>query len=251
WEVRWTNPTLGAQFWVTSLAGAAGSVLMALAAIGGGDWPRLLVAPLPLLAGVAIGYSLREGERRQHTQRLLDLQSEEIIYSNRELEKKFAELETRIEQLSLLTDLSAAVSGTLDPEKIYDEALIRLAHRLGYEAAYLLLVDRERGVLRGHRMAGADAAPVPSHAAERPGAAPAPVPFEAVARPLDADASAAARAVPTGQPILVDDVERPAQPVHLPLARSRHVRSFVTAPLRVREQGFGALTVTSAEPGRF
>src|SRR5215468_9213347 len=192
WEVRWTNPTLGARFWVTSLAGAIGSALMGLAAVGGGEWPRLLVAPLPLLAGVAIGYALRESERREHTQRLLDLQSEEIIYSNRELEKKFAELETRIEQLSLLTDLSAAVSGTLDPEKIYDQALIRLAHRLGYESAYLLLVDRDRGVLRGHRMAGADAAPLP---------------FEDVELPLDADASAAARAVLTGQPILVDDVE--------------------------------------------
>src|SRR6185295_10411109 len=81
-------------------------------------------------------------------------QSEEIIYSNRELEKKFAELETRIEQLSLLTDLSAAVSATLDPEKIYDQTLSRLVDRMAYQRAQLFLVDRGRRVLRGHRGSG-------------------------------------------------------------------------------------------------
>jgi len=236
WEVRWANPTLGAAFWTASAAGAAGSALLGLAAAGHLEWARLAIIPLPLAAGAALGAALRERERRRHSERLLDLQSEEIIYSNRELEKKFGELETRIEQLSLLTDLSAAVSGTLDPEKIYDEALIRLARRLGYEKAYLLLVDRERGVLRGHRMAGADAATLP---------------FEGVELTLDAGANAAARAIAAGQPILVNDIERTAEPVQLDLARSENARSFVTAPLRVREQAFGVLTVTSSEPGRF
>src|SRR5690349_24497476 len=225
WDVRWQNPTLGVGFWLVARAGLAGSALMAVAALSRGlDWSQVAVVPLPGLAGVAIGYALRESERRQHTQHLLDLQSEEIIYSNRELEKKFTELETRIDQLSLLTELSAAVSGTLDPEKIYDQALIRLARRLGYEKAYLLLVDRERGVLRGHRMAGADAATLP---------------FEGVELTLDAGANAAARAIAAGQPILVNDIERTAEPVQLDLARSENARSFVTAPLRVREQAFG------------
>src|SRR4030095_4650334 len=91
---------------------------------------------------------------RRQTQGLLDLQSEEVIYSNRELEKKFAELETRIEQLSLLTDLSAAVSATLDPEKIYDQTLTSLVHRMAYQRAHLFLVDQEQGVLRSHRIVG-------------------------------------------------------------------------------------------------
>ena len=136
WEVRWKNPSLGRHFWLPSLAGAAGSIALGvLDAVAGGGWPLAAATPLPLLAGVALGYAFREGRQRRHTQRLLDLQSEEIIYSNRELEKKFAELETRIEQLSLLTDLSAAVSATLDPEKIYDQALTRLVHRMAYQRA--------------------------------------------------------------------------------------------------------------------
>ena len=40
---------------------------------------------------------------------MLDLQSEEILYSNNELEKKFRDLETKIEQLSLLSELAAGV----------------------------------------------------------------------------------------------------------------------------------------------
>jgi signal transduction histidine kinase len=237
WDVRWTNPSRGARFWTPSLVGGGGSALLGLVGgAAGWSWPLVAAVPLPLLAGVALGYTLREGYQRRHTQRLLDLQSEEIIYSNRELEKKFVELETRIEQLSLLTDLSAAVSATLDPEKIYDQALSRLVHRMAYEKAYLSVVDRERGVLRGHRMAGADA--------------DAP-PFDGVEIPLEAGTSASAQAVITGQPVLVNDVDQATEPVHRALVRAHQVRSFVVVPLRVRKQVFGVLSVTAAEAGRF
>jgi signal transduction histidine kinase len=237
WDVRWSNPSRGLRFWAPTLAGGGASALLGLVGgAAGWSWPLAAAVPLPLLAGVALGYALREGYQRRHTQRLLDLQSEEIIYSNRELEKKFVELETRIEQLSLLTDLSAAVSGTLDPEKIYDQALTRLVHRMAYEKAYLFLVDRGRRVLRGHRMAGADAEVVP---------------FEGVEIPLEAEASASARAAVAGLPVLVNDVDRAGEPVDRELVRAHQVRSFATVPLRVREQVFGVLTVTAGEPGRF
>jgi signal transduction histidine kinase len=237
WEVRWTNPSRGARFWIPTLAGAGGSALLALLpGAAGGGVAQMAAAALPLVAGLALGHALREGTERRHTQRLLDLQSEEIIYSNRELEKKFAELETRIEQLSLLTDLSAAVSGTLDPEKIYDQALSRLVHRMAYQKAYLFLVDRERHVLRGHRMAGADTTTPP---------------FEETEIPLELEASAGARTAITGEPVLVNDVDHTTEPVHRALVRTHRVRSFVAVPLRVREQTLGVLTVTAAEPGRF
>ena len=186
---------------------------------------------------MALGYSLREGRRRRHTQRLLDLQSEEIIYSNRELEKKFAELETRIEQLSLLTDLSAAVSATLDPEKIYDQTLTRLVHRMAYQRAQLFLVDRDAP--RAARPSDGGRRSERSHS------------FEGVELPLDAEASASGRAAVTGQPVLVNDVEQRVDP-HPPGPRARPPRpSFLATPLRVRDRVLGVLTVTAAEPDRF
>jgi two-component system, NtrC family, sensor kinase len=237
WEVRWKNPSLGRHFWIPSSAGAAGSIVLGvLDVVTGGGWPLLAVASLPLLVAVPVGYALREARQRGHTQRMLDLQSEEIIYSNRELEKKFAELETRIEQLSLLTDLSAAVNATLDPEKIYDQTLTRLVHRMAYQRAQLFLVDRARRVLRGHRMAGAD---------------PGVTLFEGVELPLDSEMSATGRAAVTGQAVVVNDVDQATIPIHRDLVRAYEVKSFIATPLRVRDRVLGVLAVTAAETSRF
>ena len=237
WEVRWKNPSLGPHFWLPILAGAAASTALGVVdAVTGGGWLLAMATPLPLVAGTALGYSLREARRRRHVQRLLDIQSEEIIYSNRELEKKFAELETRIEQLSLLTDLSAAVSATLDPEKIYDQTLTRLVHRMAYQRAQLFLLDRPRRVLRGHRMAGAD---------------PGVTLFDGVELPLDAETSASGRAAVTGETVVVNDVDQATIPIHRDLVRTYEVKSFIATPLRVRDRVLGVLAVTAAEPNRF
>src|SRR5262249_56353632 len=151
WGGGWRHPPLGRSFWTATLAGAAGSVLVAgtLAMASAAEWAVHAVAAVaPLAAGFGAGLLLRERARRRQSQQLLDLQSEEIIYSNNELEKKFRDLETKIEQLSLLSDLSAAVNATLDPEKIYEQAVERLVHRMRYEAARLFLVDHDRRVVR-------------------------------------------------------------------------------------------------------
>jgi signal transduction histidine kinase len=237
-DVRWTNPPLGRTFWTATLAGAAGSALVgaAVATLPGPSWVVLgLAGAAPLAAGVALAAALRERARRRHSQQLLDLQSEEIIYSNNELEKKFRDLESKIEQLSLLIDLSAAVNATLDVEKIYEQALARLVNQMGYQNAYLFLVDHGRQVVRGHRMAGRETAPIR---------------FTDVEFRLDDVHCGASRVASSGQPLVIDDVETLAQPVDLPTARALGVRSAVMMPLRVKDVVFGVLNVTSTEPGR-
>jgi signal transduction histidine kinase len=237
-DVRWRNPSLGRPFWVAAAAGATGAAALALTLASRLPWGvDGLVAGLPLLAGIALGYGLRERQRRRHTQRLLDLQSEEIIYSNNELEKKFRDLEAKIEQLSLLIDLSAAVNATLDPEKIYGQALQRLVHRMGYQAAHLFLVDDERGMVRGHLIETADPA--------------ARDYFAGLALPLDPQVSAIARVAATGLPLLENDVATAAVPLHAPTARALGLSSFVAVPLRVKERVLGVLAVGAGEAGRF
>ncbi len=239
WDIRWTNPSLGPRFWGPTLAGCAGAAALMLA---------LATTPLPALAtlglallpagwGVTAGYALLQRERRRHNRRMLDLQAEEILHSSRQLEQKFRDLETKIEQLSLLIELSAAVNATLDVEKIYEQALERLVHPMGYENVHLYLVERERGVLRGHRMAGGD-----PEANRR---------FESTEMPLDAARSANARAVLTGLPVVVNDVDQAAEPLHLATARAYDVRAFVAVPLRVKERVFGVIAANSSAPGRF
>ncbi len=193
------------------------------------------MAVLPVLFGGAAGYGLVQRARWQHTKQMLDLQSEEILYSNNELEKKFRDLETKIEQLSLLIDLAAAVNATLDPEKIYEQALQRLVHRMGHRGAHLMLVDPTRGVVRGHKMVGAASGRLE--------------PYDLEFR-LDNPHSASARVATTGSPVVIDDVETTTVPLDLPAVRSLGVRSVVMVPLRVKERIFGVLQVTSSEPGQ-
>jgi signal transduction histidine kinase len=236
-DVRWKNPPLGRRFWGPTAAGAGVSVALLAALASGQPLPwagEAALAALPVLLGGAIGHGLVQRARWRHSKRMLHLQSEEILYSNNELEKKFRDLETTIEQLSLLSELSAAVNATLDVEKIYEQALERLVHRMGYQGAYLFLVDGGRRVVGGHRMAGG---------------APARARFESVEFSLDDSGSASARVARTGLPLVIDDVEATSDPVHLPTTRSLGIRSLVMVPLRVKEAVFGVLNVTSTEPG--
>jgi signal transduction histidine kinase len=239
-DIAWRNPSLGPAFWSATAVGAAASAGLlgalalfepALHAVTAG-----LVAALPFVGGAALGLALRERGRRRRTQRLMDLQSDEIIYSNNELAKKFGELETKIEQLSLLIDLSSAIGATLDPERIYEQAVDRLVHRMGYEGAHLFVVDPARGVLRGHRKA------VVQGTLRLP-----PADLEL---PLDADRTVSARVATTGRPILVDDIAAGDQPVHHPSLRAMNIRSLVSVPLRVKEHVVGVLNVAASAPGR-
>jgi signal transduction histidine kinase len=238
-EVSWQNPSFGRAFWSATGIGVALSIVL-LAALEAGRpldaATAAAVAVLPAAAGAALGYALRERGRRRHTQRLLDLQSEEIIYSNNELEKKFGELETKIEQLSLLIDLSAAVNATLDSAKIYEQALDRLAHRMGYQSAYLALVDVGRGVVRGHRVATSD-----GRVRAR---------FEGLEFPLESAAGALSKVAVTGLPLLVTDVDSTAEPVHRATAQAFGIRSFVAVPLRVKDRVVGVLAVGAHEANR-
>ena len=237
-EVKWKNPSLGRRFWSATLIGGAASlalgVVMEMSRLA--SWVgETAVLAFPVLLGGAIGWGLVQRERWEHTQRMLDLQSEEILYSNNELEKKFRHLETTIEQLSLLSELSAAVNATLDVERIYQQTLEGLVKGMGYQSAYLYLVDRARRVVRGHRMAGL------AGSGRR---------FTELEYRLDHPRSAAAEVVRTGRPLVVDDVDSTSQPIDAATARALGTRSVVMVPLRVKESVAGVLALTSSEPGR-
>ena len=238
WDVGWKNLSLGWRFWGPTLSGAVASVFVWLV-LGLEQhlaWAEATaLATLPALAGLGAGAALLERRRRLATRRLLDIQAEEILHSNQQLERKFRDLETKIEQLSLLSDLAAAVNATLDPEKIYEQALQRLVHGMGYQGAHLFLVDSARQVVRGHRTAGGGSRGVP---------------FDTVEFRLDDPHCGASRVASTGLPLVVDDVETTREPVDLPTARALGVRSLVMVPLRVKARVFGVLNVTSSEPGR-
>jgi signal transduction histidine kinase len=239
-EVRWTNPRLGVRFWGPLAAGAGGSAILAALLLAGAPVAGVTagaLAGLPVLLGGALGYGLLKEHRRRHVQRMLDLLGDEVLYSTGQLERKFRDLEGKIEQLSLLMDLARAVSASLDARTIYEHALQRLVHTMGYQAAYLCLIDHEQRVLRGHHAVGAD----PGRGRD----------FTGHEIPLDPDVSGLARAAVTAAPVLVNDVTTASVPVHRETAESFNVRSFLAVPLRVKQRVGGVLAVAAGESDRF
>jgi two-component system NtrC family sensor kinase len=236
WDLRWKNPSLGPRFWWPVAGGAATSLAFGVGLWETGELTSLFLpaVTLPALLGASIGYGLIERKRRRELERLRDLQADEILYSSGQLVGKFKDLEQKIEQLSLLGDLAAAVNASLDAGKIYEQALERLVHGMGYQGAYLFFVDHARKVVRGHRMAGgtADAR------------------FDQVEFPLTDQRSAAAQVAVSALPLIIEDTERTTEPVDVPTARTFGVRSCVLVPLRVKDRVFGVLGVSSSEPGR-
>ena len=233
-EVRWRNPSLGPWFWIPTGAGVAGGSILWAAMQAGMSLPWLgpaAVAAMNALTGAAVGYGLRERQRRRHTQRLLDLQGEEVIYSNNELEKKFRELETKIEQLSVLIELSAAVNATLDPEKIYEQGLNRLVHGMRYQAAYFFVVDRAGAVVRGHKVAAGD-----TRAEGLP---------ERLEFPLDAENSVVGKVAVTGIPVVINDMAATTEPIHRATVEALGYRALLAMPFRVKNRVVGVLTVSS------
>jgi signal transduction histidine kinase len=238
WEVRWKNPGLGWRFWIPLGGGMVASAMLGTALIGSASLvgTALVVVVMPALLGLAVGYGLLQERRRLEAQGNRDLIADELLYSSRQLEGKFRDLESKVEQLSLLIELSRGVNATLDPERIYDQALTRLVHGMRYQGAHLFLVDEARRCLRAHRVVRADGGPAGA--------------FTGRELPLEST-SAVGRAATTGEPVVVDDIDATPDAVDLPTARALDVRSLVCMPLAAKGHVLGILTVIAREPGRF
>jgi signal transduction histidine kinase len=238
WEFHWKNPRWGRRFWLPAGAGAAVSAMLGVALATGVALPGAAAALVaaPAVVGLALGYGVLQAHRRREAQGNRDLVADELVHSSGQLEGKFRDLESKVEQLSLLIELSHSVNATLDPERIYDQALARLVRGMRYQGAHLFLVDEARRCLRPHRIVRADEA--------------ATAVFETHELPLDAT-SAVGRAATTGAPVVVNDVDATPDAVDLPTARALEVRSLVCVPLLAKGRGLGVLTVIAREPGRF
>jgi len=238
WEIHWKNPGRGRRFWIPVGTGAAASALLGVVLATGAALPGAAAALVaaPAVVGLALGHGLLQAHRRREAQGNRDLVADELVHSSGQLVGKFRDLESKVEQLSLLIELSRAVNATLDPERIYDQALTRLVLGMRYQGAHLFLVDEARRCLRAHRMVRADEGPTTA--------------FEERELPLDTT-SAVGRAATTGAPVVVDDVDATPGAVDMPTARALEVRSLVCVPLLAKGRGLGVLTVIAGEPARF
>jgi signal transduction histidine kinase len=133
-----------------------------------------------------------------------------------------------------LADAGAALSSTLNYEKVLDRILEQMARVVSFDAAnVMLLEDDEVLILRGRK----DELLGPLHS--RPGA-----------RLKLADVAALRLMRETGQPHAIPDVEQDEM-WHSPRSDPAWIRSYLGIPIRVQEQVIGFLNIGSATPGLF
>ncbi|MGH7235104.1 MAG: ATP-binding protein [Nitrospiraceae bacterium] len=134
----------------------------------------------------------------------------------------------QVKQLTTLNQTGAAVTSTLDLDKLLTTVLHLLVENVGFTRMLLMLYDSNRGIAFGARAAGV------SEEMERA--------VQAVEIPIQDDGTVHAELLLHGWPILVTDITASALRIHPPIlamAREVGVTSFVCAPLKSKQRILG------------
>ncbi|MBA5874968.1 MAG: GAF domain-containing protein [Nitrospira sp. CR1.2] len=161
---------------------------------------------------------------------LFNLMTRSLQERDQAISTNLATIRRHVTQLTTLNQSSAAITSTLDLDRLLSTVLQLLSANLGFARMVLFLWDSERGVATVGQMLG-----MPPEAEE-------------VARqleiPVREDAGFAAELLIRGKPLFVPDIEPVADrisPAVLPWLRQVGISSFVAAPLRSQQRILGYL----------
>lgn len=161
---------------------------------------------------------------------LFNLMTRSLQERDQAISTNLVTIRRHVTQLTTLNQSSAAITSTLDLDRLLSTVLQLLSANLGFARMVLFLWDSERGVATVGQMLG-----MPPEAEE-------------VARqleiPVREDAGFAAELLIRGKPLFVPDIEPVADrisPAVLPWLRQVGISSFVAAPLRSQQRILGYL----------
>lgn len=140
----------------------------------------------------------------------------------------------RLEALSALHEAGLHINSTLDVEKVIELTLDVVVRRLGYQRALLFLTDWDRHVLTHGRVAGTS-----DDIKAR---------FRELEVPLNEHSGFCARVALSGQPILVNDVERARSRANPETLQLLGPNPFLAVPLILKDRSLGVMAVES-KPG--
>ena len=146
-----------------------------------------------------------------------------------------ADLQRRMAELARLQEIGETLASALDVDRAVDMALNAVVELLGFDRAWLSLVDEKRRVLGGGRCVGGTAQEI-AFIQQREWS-------------LDDLSSAMVRALVTNQPILIEDVERAQVPLDRHAAAVMGVRSLVCVPLNAEGRGIGVMGADRSRSG--
>src|SRR5262249_24348834 len=143
-----------------------------------------------------------------------------------------AELQRRVDQLTTLHETSLLFSSILDREKLIEIVLGNVIHKLNYDRVMLTFFDRDRNVIYDARMTGVSNE------------------IQSFARSLEIPVTDPATIEGTvllkGEPILIGDIQQMGgrlNPLNRQLVEMTRSQSFISVPLKVKNEVLGALTV--------
>jgi signal transduction histidine kinase len=161
---------------------------------------------------------------------LFNLMTKSLQERNQAISANLETIRRHVTQLTTLNQSSAAITSTLDLDRLLSTVLQLLSENLGFARMVLFLWDSERGVATVGQMLGMP--PEAEEAARR------------LVIPVYEDGGFAAELLLHGKPILVPDIEPVADrisPAVLPWLRQVGLSSFVAAPLRSQQRILGYL----------
>ncbi len=161
---------------------------------------------------------------------LFNLMTKSIQERNQAISSNLEIIRRQVTQLTTLNQTSAAITSTLDQDRLLSNVLQLLMDNLGFARMVMFLWDSDRGVASVGQVAGVP--PEIEQAARR------------LEVPVQDDGGLAAEMLILGKPVLVLDLEAMAHrisPAVLPLVRQIGLRSFVGVPLRSQQRILGYL----------
>jgi diguanylate cyclase (GGDEF)-like protein len=207
------------------------------------EWLRNAVAqdtdgPLPSpkgpLAPLAEAISARQ-ERSVATLREAFREREERLAKverlRRALEKTRTNLESNVQYLRTMAEVSTVIAGTLDPEELYRIIPDRVMAKLGLTDFCIMLYSRETKRLVAKSISAGNGGTMPEFS-------------------LDPGEGVAGKVFTTGEPAWIPDVRSSPDFLHYG-GRRTDVRSFMCVPLVSKGRNIGVLMLNHPEPNAF
>lgn len=178
------------------------------------------------LIGVLDVQSPEPGAFREDHVRLLGALAGQLAIAL-ENARLFRQAHRRLNELSILYEVIAAATVTLDPERVIHQALLAIQRTLGFEAVECLLLEEATGRLRSYGHYGFSE--------------------EAIRVPLTIHQGITGRVARTGTPALVPDVRQ--DPDYLEAEPS--TQSELAVPMKIGERVIGVLNAESPRLNAF
>lgn len=161
---------------------------------------------------------------------LFNLMTKSLQERNEAISSNLATIKLQIAQLTTLNQSGAAITSTLDLDRLLSTVLQILSENLGFARMVLFLWDSERGIATVGQMLG-----MPPEAEEA---------VRQLAIPVGDDGGIAAELLIHGKPVLASNLDVIADrisPAVLPVLRQVGIFSFVAVPLRSQQRILGYL----------